>query len=317
MATGISAGEGASVEAAGAPGSVRAEGGVHLGQGASTVGKGVPHRTQETPAPEVFGLLTAGPLVEADEERGAAGEAVATASPPALEGAADDEEVAAADLDASFAAFFRRKNSVAARPAAATACASAHIGPRRDPVEIWVPRPEGSRRATGPSYRAALLPPAVTGASAEGTVRARGLVLPAPPTPKGAYVPVVVHGGLAWVSGMLPFQDGRLVAQGLVGGGVEVATAKQAARWAALNALSALREALGSLDRVERVIRVGVFVASAPTFQAQPEVANGASEVLQEVFGESGRHARAAVGVASLPLGASVEVEVLVALRAA
>jgi enamine deaminase RidA (YjgF/YER057c/UK114 family) len=147
------------------------------------------------------------------------------------------------------------------------------------------------------------------------SLASRGIVLPAPPTPKGAYVPVVVHGGLAWVSGMLPMKDGELVAKGLVGSDVAPSKAKEAARWAALNGLSALRSSLGGLAKVERILRVGVFVASAPTFTSQPEVANGASELLVEVFGEAGRHARVAVGTTRLPLDSSVEVEMLVALR--
>ena len=152
-------------------------------------------------------------------------------------------------------------------------------------------------------------------ATPEQTVASRGLALPAPPVPKGAYVPVVVHAGHAYVSGMLPLRDGQLISRGLVGGDVTLAGAQEAARWAALNALSALRAALGSLDRIERIVRVGVFVASASGFTEQPAVANGASDLLLEVFGEQGRHARAAVGVARLPLDAPVEVELLAAVR--
>lgn len=128
-------------------------------------------------------------------------------------------------------------------------------------------------------------------------------------------MPVVVHRDQAWVSGMVPLKDGQVLPRGLVGGEVPVERAKEAARLAAMNALAALRAALGSLDRVERVLRVDVFVASAPKFTAQPEVANGASDLLVEVFGENGRHARAAIGAARLPLDAPVEVEIVVALR--
>ena len=155
----------------------------------------------------------------------------------------------------------------------------------------------------------------MTARSPEQELKARGLELPPPPAPKGAYVPVVLHHHEAWVSGMLPLREGALLARGLVGGDVSVERGKEAARWAALNGLAALRQALGSLDRVERVLRVGVFVASAPGFTAQPEVANGASELLVEVFGEAGRHARTAIGAARLPLDTPVEVEMVVALR--
>lgn len=151
--------------------------------------------------------------------------------------------------------------------------------------------------------------------SLEQQLASRGIVLPPPPAPKGSYVPVVVHGGTAWVSGMLPMREGKLVAAGPVGSQVRVEVAKEAARWAALNGLAALRAAIGNLDRVERIVRVGVFVASAPDFTGQPEVANGASDLLVEVFGEAGRHARAAVGAPRLPLDTSVEVEMVVALK--
>lgn len=150
---------------------------------------------------------------------------------------------------------------------------------------------------------------------AEATLQALGLKLPSPPAPAGAYVPVVVHGSTAWVAGMIPMKEGALERKGLVGSDVSLEEAQACARTCALNALGALREKLGDLDRVERVLRVGVFVASAPGFFQQPSVANGASELLQVVFGEAGRHARAAVGVSSLPLGAPVEVEMVVALR--
>ncbi len=141
-----------------------------------------------------------------------------------------------------------------------------------------------------------------------------GLALPPAPAPKGAYVPVVVHGDLAWVSGMLPLGPGGLIATGKVDAEVALPTAREAARTAALNGLSALVTALKGPDRILRVVRVGVFVASSPSFTAQPDVANGASELLLGLFGEAGRHARAAVGVASLPLNSPVEVEILVAL---
>ncbi len=149
----------------------------------------------------------------------------------------------------------------------------------------------------------------------EERLRAQGLELPPPPTPKGAYVPVVLHGGTAWVSGMLPLRRGVLLAKGLVGSEVSVEQAREAAREAGLHALSALRATLGSLDRIERVLRVAVYVASAPGFTSQPDVANGVSELLIELLGDPGRHARVALGAARLPMDAPVEVEMAVAVR--
>jgi enamine deaminase RidA (YjgF/YER057c/UK114 family) len=143
---------------------------------------------------------------------------------------------------------------------------------------------------------------------------ALGLVLPPVARPVGSYVPVVVEGGFAWVSGQIATDGGRAIHPGLVGGGVEVDQAREVARLAALQALGAVAAALGSVDRVRRVIRVGVYVACAPGFDRPHEVANGATDLLREIFGEAGRPARASVGVATLPLGAPVEVEMLVAV---
>ncbi|HXF57904.1 MAG TPA: RidA family protein [Actinomycetota bacterium] len=138
-----------------------------------------------------------------------------------------------------------------------------------------------------------------------------GLELPPPPAPVANYVPVTVAGGLAFVAGQVAVEGGRPLWQGKVGREVDVDAAAAAARRCVLQALSALREVLGSLDRVRRVVRVTVYVASAEGFTGQPAVANGASDLLVEVFGEAGRHARVAVGVAELPLGAPVEVELV------
>lgn len=143
-----------------------------------------------------------------------------------------------------------------------------------------------------------------------------GVTLPEPVPPIAAYIPFVVHGGLVWVSGQVPFRDGKLPRMGLVGRDISVEEASEEARWCAINALAQLRAAAGTLDGVERIVKLTVFVASSPGFHAQPLVANGASELFQGVFGEAGRHARSAVGVAELPLGAPVEVEVVAALRA-
>jgi len=139
-----------------------------------------------------------------------------------------------------------------------------------------------------------------------------GLTLPAVVPPVAAYVPTVRTGDLVWTSGQLPFVDGTLSATGKVGAEVEPAVAKDLARICALNALAAIAAEIGDLDRVRRVVKVVGFVASSPSFLGQPGVINGASELFGEVFGDAGRHARSAVGVAVLPLDAPVEVEVVV-----
>lgn len=141
-----------------------------------------------------------------------------------------------------------------------------------------------------------------------------GLSLPDVPAPVAAYVPAILHSGLVYTSGQLPTRDGRLVATGVVGADVDVETAAACARQGALNAVAAVKS-LVDLDRVAHVVKVVVFVASAPDFTAQPAVANGASNLLGDIFGPAGAHARSAVGVAALPLGAPVEVELTVALR--
>ncbi|QHC71963.1 RidA family protein [Rathayibacter sp. VKM Ac-2801] len=140
-----------------------------------------------------------------------------------------------------------------------------------------------------------------------------GVELPAVAVPAGAYVPAVVHGGLVYTAGQIPFVDGALPLVGKVGAEVSPEQAKDLARTCALNALAAVADAIGSLDRVTRIVKLTGFVASASGFTGQPGVINGASELLGDVFGEPGRHARSAVGVAELPLGAPVEVELIVA----
>ncbi len=141
-----------------------------------------------------------------------------------------------------------------------------------------------------------------------------GLELPPPPAPAGAYVPAVRVGPLVFVSGQLPLKDGQLLCRGVVGRDVDVAAAQQAARQCALNGLACVRGLLGDLARVRRVVRVNGYVASTPDFHAQPLVINGASELLQAVLPDSGGHTRVAVGVAALPLGAAVEVDLIVEL---
>lgn len=145
-----------------------------------------------------------------------------------------------------------------------------------------------------------------------------GLTLPAVAAPVAAYVPAVRSGSLVWTSGQLPFVDGALVATGKVGVGeglVDPARAAELARICTLNALAAVAEQAGSLDRIRRVVKVVGFVASDPSFTGQPAVVNGASELLGQIFGEAGVHARSAVGVAVLPLDAPVEIELVVELR--
>lgn len=135
-----------------------------------------------------------------------------------------------------------------------------------------------------------------------------GIELPAAPAPIASYVPVAEAGELAFVAAQIPMQDGTVLVSGKVGGDVTIEHAQEAARRCALQAVSALRERFGTLERVRGIVQVMVFVASAPGFTEQPKVANGASDVLVEIFGEEGKHARAAVGVAELPMGAAVEV---------
>jgi enamine deaminase RidA (YjgF/YER057c/UK114 family) len=155
----------------------------------------------------------------------------------------------------------------------------------------------------------------MTDAEVDAKLAELGLVLPEPAAPVAAYVPVVVAGGLAHVSGQLPFLDGVLV-KGRLGEDVDIGRGYDAARACGLMILAQLRAALGSLDRVEQIVKLGAFVSSAADFTDQPKVANGASELMAAVFGDAGRHARSAVGVPVLPLGAAVEVDAVVAVRA-
>ncbi len=153
--------------------------------------------------------------------------------------------------------------------------------------------------------------------SVKETLAALGVALPVPPKPLAAYLPAVQVGNLVYSSGQLPLVDGALMSggRGKVGLAVTKESAKQAARQCAINALAALAACVGDVEKIERIIKVTVFVASESGFSEQPFVANGASEFFQEVFGENGRHARSAVGVAELPLFASVEVEVIASVK--
>lgn len=154
----------------------------------------------------------------------------------------------------------------------------------------------------------------MTDAEIDAKLAALGLRLPQPAAPVAAYVPVVVAGGLAHVSGQLPFIGGNLVT-GRLGQDVGLERGQAAAQACGLMILAQLKAALGSLSRVERVVKLGGFVSSDGTFTDQPKVINGASELMVAVFGESGKHARSAVGVPVLPLGAAVEVDAIVAVR--
>jgi enamine deaminase RidA (YjgF/YER057c/UK114 family) len=150
---------------------------------------------------------------------------------------------------------------------------------------------------------------------AERRLQELGIELPPVASPVASYIPVVRSGTMAFVAGQVAMEAGTPMWIGKLGADLDVEDGARAARRCALQALAALRADLGSLDRVERILKVTVFVASAEGFTEQPKVANGASDVLVDVFGEPGRHARAAVGVSELPLGGPVEVEVIAELR--
>jgi enamine deaminase RidA (YjgF/YER057c/UK114 family) len=144
-------------------------------------------------------------------------------------------------------------------------------------------------------------------------LRELDITLPEAPKPVAAYIPAVRTGNLIIVAGQIPMRDGKLIATGSVPSAISLEQARQAARQCALNGLAIVADMLdGDLDRVRRIVRLGVFVASDPGFADQPKVGNGASEVLHEIFGESGRHARSAIGCIALPLNAAVEVEMMV-----
>ena len=157
--------------------------------------------------------------------------------------------------------------------------------------------------------------PSQTEQNPEAILAGLGIVLPEPPKPVASYVPAVQVGDLVYISGQVPLMDGQPMARGLVPSEVTEERAGECARLCAINALAVLKGHLGSLDRVQRIVRLGVFVACDPDFGAQPLIANGASELMQQVFGEAGRHARAAVGCAALPLNVPVEVEVIAQVR--
>ncbi len=152
--------------------------------------------------------------------------------------------------------------------------------------------------------------------SAEERLAALGLRLPPPPRALAAYTPTVRADRLVFVSGQVPFVEGKPWKRGKLGAGIDITTGQEAARIAALNLLSALREAAASLDQIERLLRITVFVASAPGFNAQPQVADGASKLLVDVLGDAGLATRSAVGVAELPADVPVEIDAIALLRA-
>lgn len=140
--------------------------------------------------------------------------------------------------------------------------------------------------------------------------------LPKPAAPVATYVPTVLAGGLLHVSGQLPFTEEGDLMTGRLGEDLGVERGQQAARRSAIMVLAQIKAALGGLDRVERIVKLGVFVSCTPGFTDQPKVANGASDLMVELFGDAGKHARSAVGVPALPLGAAVEIDAIVAIKA-
>ena len=152
--------------------------------------------------------------------------------------------------------------------------------------------------------------------SIDARLAALGIKLPQAAAPVAAYVPAVEAGGLLHISGQLPFREDGTLIVGRLGEDYDVEHGREAAERCAVMLLAQIKKALGALDRVERVVRLGVFVASEKHVTDQPKVANGASELMEKVFGEAGRHARSAVGVPVLPLGAAVEIDAVIAVRA-
>ncbi|MBA3668092.1 MAG: RidA family protein [Sphingomonas sp.] len=151
--------------------------------------------------------------------------------------------------------------------------------------------------------------------SIENRLAELGITLPEPAAPVAAYVPTVEVNGLLYISGQVSFAEDKSPIKGRLGEDMDLEAGIAAARRCGIMLLAQMKAALGSLDRVERIVKLGVFVNSTGTFIDQPKVGNGASELMQEVFGEAGRHARSAVGVPALPLGVAVEVDAVVAIR--
>jgi enamine deaminase RidA (YjgF/YER057c/UK114 family) len=152
--------------------------------------------------------------------------------------------------------------------------------------------------------------------STEQRLQELGLELPAPPKPVANYVPAVQVGDLLFLSGVLPSRDGQIIMTGKLGQGITIEQGVEAARVAVLNGLSIVKHEIGSLDRVKRIVKVVGYIASAPGFTDHPQVLNGASDLLVSLFGDTGRHARVAVGAAELPRHAPVEIELIVQITA-
>ncbi len=150
--------------------------------------------------------------------------------------------------------------------------------------------------------------------SIEARIAELGLTLPEPAAPVASYVPAVAAGGMLYISGQLPFLDGVLMT-GKLGDAHSLENGQAAAKACGLMLIAQMKKALGSLDRVERIVKLGVFCASTPDFTDQPKVANGASDLMEAVFGDAGKHARSAVSVPVLPLDAMVEIDAVVMVR--
>ncbi len=143
-------------------------------------------------------------------------------------------------------------------------------------------------------------------------LKENNIILPVPPNPAGSYIPVVLTGNLAFVSGQIPIKDGNLKFTGKVPDEQSIETAQDAAKLCIINALAHLNAHLGTLDNITKIVRISGFVNSNPSFIEQPKIINAASDLLFEIFGESGKHSRIAVGVSSLPLNSTVEIDMIV-----
>ena len=149
----------------------------------------------------------------------------------------------------------------------------------------------------------------------EEKLNSLNIVLPLPPKPAGSYIPVVKTGNLLFVSGQIPMKEGKVAFQGRVPDNVSIEDAQKAAKLCIINALAQLKSELGSLDKITKIVRVSGFVNSSQDFSEQPKVINAASDLLFEIFGDSGKHSRIAIGVASLPLNSTVEIDLIVEIN--
>jgi enamine deaminase RidA (YjgF/YER057c/UK114 family) len=149
----------------------------------------------------------------------------------------------------------------------------------------------------------------------EARLKTLGVTLPTPPLPVASYVPCTISGNIVFVSGQIPIADGAIKYVGKLGVDVPMETGQAAAQLCAINVLAQLKSAIGDLDRVVKCLKLGVFINAAPDYSQHPEVANGASDLIAAVFGDAGKHARAAVGVGSLPRGVAVEVEAIFEIK--